>query len=255
MSFFIAIILGLVQGITEFLPISSSGHLLLIEKLSGADVDFVFLNVLLHFATLLAVCVFYRKKLWFMIKNPFCKLNKMLFIATLPAVLFVLLFGILFGDFLSCEQFVGVGFIVSAVFLMVSQYFIKRTKNPQPIGYKGALTMGLAQALAVFPGISRSGTTFAFGTMVGVSRTSALDFSFLMSIPIIIASLVYEMVFSGQSIFNVTASPISIVVSFLCAFLTALLGIKLMQKLVRKISLWWFALYLVIMGIVILVWI
>lgn len=254
MSFWVALLLGVVQGITEFLPISSSGHLMVLEKLCGVQVDAIFLNVLLHIATLLAVLWFYRKTLLYMIKNPFCKLNKYLLVATLPAIIFVLIFGILLGDFLSSAEFVGVGFIVSAIFLGLAQYVISKNKKPTELNWKGVVTMGFAQALAVFPGISRSGTTFAFGAVTGMERNTTLDFSFLMSIPIILASLVYELVFSGPEVFAVSTHWASLVVAFVVAFLTAILGLKIMQKLVRKINFWWFVPYLIIMGIIIIVW-
>ena len=253
MSFLVALLLGIVQGITEFLPISSSGHLMIVEKLCGAEIDSIFLNVILHLATLLAVCLFYRKTLLYMIKHPLCKLNQYLLVATLPAVVFVLLFGILLGDFLSSAEFVGVGFLVSAVFLTFAQIVASKNQAPQKLGWKGVLTMGFSQALALFPGVSRSGTTFAFGVASGLEKNQALDFSFLMSIPIILASLVYELVFSGNALAILDTHWLSIVISFISAFLTALLGLVIMQKLVRKISFWWFVPYLIIMGILILI--
>ncbi len=253
MSFWLAILLGAIQGITEFLPVSSSGHLLIAERIFGVEVDALFLNVLLHFATLLAVLWYYRKTLWQMIKNPFCKMNLYLVIATIPAVVFVLVFGSLIEDMLSASSFVAIGFFVSAVLLSVGQLAYARLPE-RPLDLKLALTMGVAQAFAVFPGISRSGTTFSFGLMAGAEKKSALDFSFLMSIPIIIASLCYELVFSKIDFSLVSTNWFAIATSFLVAFLTAILGIKVMQKLVRKINFWWFVPYLVVMGAILLIW-
>ena len=254
MSFWIAILLGIVQGITEFLPISSSGHLLILEYIFGVQVDSLLLNVLLHVATLLAVIWFYRKTVWYMIKNPLCRMSKYLLVATLPAVIFVVLFGVLLGDFLSSSEFVGIGFIITAIFLGLAQFIVTRNKKPTPLNWKGVLAMGFSQALALFPGISRSGTTFAFGVTAGMERNTALDFSFLMSIPIIIASLVYELAFSHSAIATTSTHIMSLIVSFVFAFITALLGLKIMQKLVKKISFWWFVPYLIVMGVVIIIW-
>lgn len=254
MSFWIAILLGIVQGITEFLPVSSSGHLLLLESIFGVQVDAIFLNVLLHTATLLAVIWFYRSTLWYMIKNPLCKMNKYLLVATLPAVLFVLFFGVIFGDFLSSSSFVGIGFLITAVFLIFAQIMVTRNKKPTELNWKSVLSMGFSQALALFPGISRSGTTFAFGVTVRLERNKALDFSFLMSIPIILASLVYELAFSGSALTVSSTHFVSIIISFICAFATALLGLKIMQKLVRKVNFWWFVPYLLLTGIAIIIW-
>lgn len=250
MSFWIAIVLGIVQGITEFLPVSSSGHLVILEKLFNVSVDSVFLNVFLHVSTLFAVCIFYRKTLWQMLKHPFCKQNLFLLTATIPAIVFVLLFGKIFDGFFSSTFFVGIGFLVSAFFLSMAQWVSAKTKSFAKLNFGSALFMGLGQAIAVFPGISRSGTTFAFGTVCGLNKKTALDFSFLMSIPIIVASLVYELAFKPITI-NVDIW--GIVVASLFAFLTALLGLKLMQKLVQKLNLWWFVLYLVLIGVLIMI--
>ena len=250
MSFWIAVFLGLLQGITEFLPISSSGHLTILEKLFKIETDVVFLNVVLHVATLLAVCVFYRKKLLYMIKHPLCKENLYLLIATIPAILFVILFGSIFDSFFSSTFFVGVGFLISAFFLILAEIILKKTKNSEKVGIKSALFMGLGQAIAVFPGVSRSGTTLSFGLVSGIEKENALDFSFLMSIPVIIASLFYEILFKPMS-FDVDVW--GIVIAFLFAFLTALWGIKIMQKIVKKLNLWWFVLYLIVVGILVIV--
>ena len=120
MDFWIPVLLGIIQGITEFLPISSSGHLVICEHFFGLQGDFLFLNILLHVATLLAVIIYYRKTLKYLITHPFCQMNKFLIIATIPAVLFVLLFNSFVDTVLSSIVMVGVGFLVTAVFLCVT---------------------------------------------------------------------------------------------------------------------------------------
>ena len=126
MEFWVPILLGLVQGITEFLPISSSGHLVLLEKLFGLNGSFLFLNVLLHVATLLAVIIYYRKTIKYLIMHPFCQMNKYLVVATLPAVIFVLILGPLFTDYMSNTTLVGIGFLVTAVMLSIAQLVTKK---------------------------------------------------------------------------------------------------------------------------------
>lgn len=254
MGFFVAIFLGLVQGFTEFLPISSSGHLLLVEEVLGVQTDTLLLNVLLHIATLFAVFSFYRKTLFYMIKNPWCRLNRYLLVATLPAVLFVLGFGLLLGDVFSSANYVGVGFIVSGLFLAIAQFMAKRNRSPTPLNWKGVIIMGFAQALAVFPGVSRSGTTFAFGVTAGMEKNTTLDFSFLMSIPIILASLVYELLFNHGVSGATDIHWASVLVAFAVAFVSALVGLKIMQKLVKKIGFWGFVPYLIVLGIILLIW-
>ncbi len=253
MWFWVAVLLGIVQGITEFLPISSSGHLVLCEKLFGIEFDATFLNVLLHVSTLFAVCWYYRKKILYLITHPFCKMNLMLVVATLPAVIFVLLASIWFDLDNTNFIFLGVGFLLTAFFLLCAEFATRKNKNPKPLGWGGAIIMGIAQAMAVFPGLSRSGTTFAFGTVSGIEKNVALDFSFLMSIPIILASLIYEIFFTDKQLSFANTDWISVVIACVCAFIFAILGLKLMNKLVKKIQFWWFIPYLVILGIILLV--
>lgn len=250
MDFWIPVLLGLVQGITEFLPISSSGHLVLLEHFCGLEGDFLFLNVLLHIATLFAVIIYYRKTLLYLITHPFCKMNKYLVVATIPAVVFVLLFNNFVDTILASTTFVGIGFLLTAVFLTVAVVMVKHNKNPQPLKYSNVIVMGISQAFAVFPGLSRSGTTLAFGLTAGVERQTALDFSFLMSIPIILASLIYQLIFADYStIFN-NLNIVGTVIAFVSAFFSALLGLIVMKKVVKNINLIYFVPYLIIIGII-----
>ena len=253
MEIWIAVILGLAQGFLEFLPISSSGHLVIAERLFAVDMNFVMLNVALHLATLVAICIFYRKTLWYMIRHPFCKLNRMLALATVPAVVAVILFKRFVEQANHSVIFVGVGFLVTAVLLGVSGCLAKNTARAIPMNYRTATFMGLGQALAVLPGISRSGTTLAVGLMDGAERNGALDFSFLMSIPIIIASVVYELIFVDAFSGLVLVDILSIGVAMLVAFVAALAGIKLMQKLTQKVNFKWFVLYLLVAGVLTLI--
>ncbi len=255
MDFLVLIILGLVQGITEFLPVSSSGHLVLLEKLFGLNCDFTFLNVLLHCATLLAVIIYYRKTLRYLITHPFCQMNKFLIIATIPAVIFVLLFNNFVNNVLANYIFVGIGFLLSALFLLLAVIFANKYQNPEQLNYKNVTIMGISQAFAIFPGLSRSGTTLSFGLVAGVERQTALDFSFLMSIPIIIASLVYQLIFADYSTAFADLNIIGLVLSTLTAFLSALLGLWLMKKVVKNINLVYFIPYLLVIGVLTIIFI
>lgn len=255
MNFFVAIFLGFVQGFTEFLPISSSGHLVLFENIFNVNFDYTLLNVILHFATLLAVCLFYRKKLVEIFKHPFSKTTYYLVLATIPAILFVLLCNNFIETNMSNLVFVGIGFWVTAVILLVGDIASKKTKIFCNINAKNSLCLGIAQALAIFPGLSRSGTTLSFGLLSGIKKDEALDFSFLMSIPIILGSLVYEV--STKNVFEISFSSLDIcalVLSFLIAFAVALLSIKFMKNIVNKMKLFWFVPYLVAVGIIAILW-
>ncbi len=246
MLFFIAIILGIVQGVTEFLPVSSSGHLVLLEKLFSLNLDLTQLNVILHFASLLAVIIYFRKTLFYLICHPFCKMNKYLVIATIPAVIFVLLFHSIIDKYLTSSLTLALGFLLSAIFLLVGVWFSKKSA-PSALNYKNVIIMGLAQSLAIFPGLSRSGTTLAFGLMSGVERSIALEFSFLMSIPIILASLIYELFSHSFSMANIDV--VSLLLAFTTAFLSALICLRLMKHITQKNNLIYFVPYLVILAI------
>lgn len=254
MTFYIAILLGLIQGLTEFLPVSSSGHLLIIEKIFNINTNINFINITLHLATLFAVCLIYRKKLFNLIKHPFCKEMQYLVIATIPAIVFVLAFNSFVDNNLTSSVFLGIGFFVTSILLIISHLSIKTSHYYTPLTYKNSILMGLGQALAIFPGLSRSGTTLTLGLISGVQKNEALDFSFLMSIPIILGGLIYELIKSD--VFSTpfsSAEILPLLCAFLTAFLTGLFSIKFMQKLVSKLKLWYFAPYLIVLGVLVII--
>lgn len=239
------IILAIIQGLTEFLPVSSSGHLVLLNKFFGIENDFLLLSVILHLATLFSVVVVLRKECIEVVKNPFGPLGKKLIFATIPTILMVILFkGIIdkaFGG-----NFLPICFMLTAVVIVVSEYINKygKTKDKQ-ISNKTAFWMGVAQGVAVLPGISRSGATICAGLMQGKSRKDVAHFSFLMSIPIIVASLVFEIgeyIISGQTIMLGFGEMF---VGFLIAFFVGMFAVKFMLNIIEKHSLMWFAVYLV----------
>jgi len=238
--------LGLVQGLTEFLPVSSSGHLVLFSKLFGIE-ESLFISILLHVATLLSIVVVFYKDIWQMIRHPFSKPTMMLVVATIPTCLIVLvLMPIIKSSFAGGA--LPICFIVSAVLLFVSENLSKKTYN-QTLDYKSAIFMGIAQGFAVFPGISRSGSTISAGLLNGKNKEEVAKFSFLMSIPIILLSLLMEIydVIKGGIVVNISA--ISITISFVTAFLVGIFAIKLMIKLTVKSSLKWFSLYLLCIAV------
>lgn len=238
--------LGLVQGLTEFLPVSSSGHLVLFSKLFGIE-ESLFISILLHVATLLSIVVVFYKDIWQMIRHPFSKPTMMLVVATIPTCLIVLvLMPIIKTSFAGGA--LPICFIVSAILLFVSENLSKKTYN-QALDYKSAIFMGIAQGFAVFPGISRSGSTISAGLLNGKNKEEVAKFSFLMSIPIILLSLLMEVydVIKGGIVVNVSA--IAITISFVTAFLVGIFAIKLMIKLTVKSSLKWFSLYLLCIAV------
>lgn len=239
------ILIGFIQGITEFLPVSSSGHIVLFGSLFELD-NLLLLSVVAHIGTLFAVIFCYRKQIVELIKKPFNPTNLCLIIATVPTVVMVLIF----NNFLEANFSIHVlvwGFLLSALLLAVADF--KKTNN-KPINKRNALYMGIAQGLALLPGISRSGATLTCGLLVGVEKQKALDFSFLMSIPVIIASAVYESfkLFSCQ----LTINWLGIIIVMITSFVFGILSIKIMLKLVNKNKLIYFSFYLILLSLIIL---
>lgn len=254
-----AIVLGLVQGLTEFLPVSSSGHLILARAIMGISDDaaatgaYLMLDVLLHVGTLLAVIVVFWKDWWEILKNPFkSQTLGLLFLASLPTLAVVVLFNDFVEQFFT-GWFLGVSFLITAVFLLIAEAVShsRKLKAEQP-GIKHALIMGFMQALAILPGVSRSGSTLTGGLVSGLNRKSAAKFAFMMSAPAILGSLLYE---GKNAIEEGSLSQLALVptiVGVVVAAISGYLAIRFMLKLINKASLNWFSLYLAILGFVIL---
>ena len=242
------IIIGIVQGITEFLPISSSGHILLLSKIFNVDVDIIFLSVVAHLGTLLSVLICMRDKIKYSVKHPFCETNWKILMATLPTIIMVLLFKNLV-DKLYSIYFLVIGFVITAILLVIAE--MKQKNNP--ISYKSAILMGIMQGIAVLPGISRSGSTMAVGMMAGAEKNDVCEFTFLMSIPIILASAVFEGVQAIKNGINIQIAPCVIV--FITSFIFGILSIKLMLKVLKKNKLYYFSIYTIALAIITLLFI
>jgi undecaprenyl-diphosphatase len=252
-----SIILGVVQGLTEFLPISSSGHLLLFYDMFGIKGDTLLLSIIFHVATLLAVLIYYRKEIIKLIKNPFCSTNKKIVLTTIFTVIIYLLFKKLIDSTFNGD-YLFIFFIFTAVILYISDYVAEKNTIAKrqinlptnyditnlPITYKQAIIIGLSQGFACIPGISRSGTTIATARIMGIDNSST-TFSFLISIPIIIGSLILNII-EGGSIGEVNIIGVSL--GFIFAFIIGLLAIKLMVNLVKKCKLIYFSYYLLILS-------
>lgn len=239
------IFIGFIQGLTEFLPISSSGHIVLFGSMFNLD-NLLLISVVAHVGTLFAVIFCYRKQLFTLIRHPFNKTNLNLIIATIPTVILVLLFNSFFENSFSTKTLVW-GFLISAVLLVIADF---KKDSINPVNKRSALYIGLAQGLALLPGISRSGSTLVCGLLVGVEKNQALDFSFLMSIPIIVASAIYESIklFSVQ----ITINWLGIFVVLITSFMFGILSIKIMLKLVKKNKLYFFSIYLIVLSLIVL---
>ncbi len=193
MSFWEALILGIIQGLTEFLPISSTGHLYLGRHLFSLDEAGLFLDTMLHMGTLLAVLVVYKNELIQIIKNPFGKLSFLLIIGTLPAVAAGLLFSDFFDSLSKTGVTIGWEFLFTGFILWMSDKIKDGRKKMESITYGDALFIGTFQAAAIFPALSRSGLTIAAGLMRKLDRETAAYFSFLLSIPAIAGGVIFQL--------------------------------------------------------------
>ena len=252
-----AALLGLLQGLGEFLPISSSGHLLMGRMLMGLTIDqspaYKILDILLHVGTLIPVIIVFWKDWWAILKNPFkSKMLLLLFIASMPT----LVVKVLFDDFIdSCDTgwFLGVSFLMTAVFLLLSEYVSsKQTKKKDRPGFFHAIVMGCMQGVALLPGISRSGSTLAGGLLSGLDRKAAAKFSFMMSAPAIAGALLLEGKDAIEEGWFADLALVPTIAGVAVAAITGYLAIRFMLKLITKVSLNWFALYVAILGVIIL---
>lgn len=249
------ILLGTVQGLTEFLPVSSSGHLVLLERLLGVTFSggsMTFLNLMLHLGTLIAVVFAYRRELLSLLHRP--KRILMLGAATLPAAAV----GLLVGDRLDALFAGDLGIPLLALCfgatacLLLACEAVRR--EDRAFGWKQAAAMGLMQAVAVLPGISRSGSTIAAGTLAGAKPSEAATFSFLMSIPIILGGFAVGLAgaLSEPYSLDMGASEIvGVLLGVAVSAATGLLSLCLMKRLAARANYKWFALYLLLLGILI----
>lgn len=246
-NFLALFLLGLIQGLTEFLPVSSSGHLVLFSKILGIE-ESLFLSILLHVATLFSIVVVFHKDIFNMFRHPFSKETMQVVFATIPTCLVVLILMPIIKKSFS-GGLLPICFLISAVLLFVAEMLSKR-KQILKLDYKSAIIMGMAQGLAVFPGISRSGATISAGLLAGRNKQEVAKFSFLMSIPIIFLSLLMEIyeICVGGLVVSVDIMPT--ICAFFTAFVVGIFAIKVMIKLTVNSNLKWFSFYLVVMSVV-----
>ena len=251
------IIIGIIQGITEFLPISSSGHLVLFSHITNFDDQGLFTDVAVHFGTLLAVIIYLRNNINSLVKNFFTfkiKNNDNLIkiiIATIPAVVIGYFIFDLVQIYFRDLKVVAITSITFASILFLADHFKIKMSKWENMSYVQAFIIGLFQTLAFIPGASRAGVTITGARFLGFDRSSAAIFSMLLSIPIILASLVLTSInLIGSSIENIYLSQ-SIFAAFISC-ITALLSINLMMSLIKRSSFNIFIIYRVMLGFILL---
>jgi len=254
MNWFEAIVLGLIQGLTEFLPVSSSGHLELGKYLFGIDHESNFyFSVAVHGATVLSTIAVLWKEIADIIKGVFkFKMNEetkyvfRIIVSMIPVGIAGFFLTDIVDEYFAGDMIsLGVQFIISAGFMLITLFIKPKEK---PIGYLDAFIMGIAQAVAVLPAISRSGATIATGMMLGNKKSEIARFSFLMVLVPIIGANFVELS-SGDFVTEGT-SLVVIIIGFVAAFVSGYFACKWMISLVKRGSLLWFSVYCILIGIV-----
>ena len=251
MNIWVLILLCVVQGLTEFLPVSSSGHLLLIEQLFGINGNLMLLNLFLHIATLLAVLIVYRKVIWELLKKPFQPYTYKLLIATIFSVILAFVY-----KFCGVEKYVSkiypFAFLLTSVLLLICHLFQKKSAlvSMGEISYKNSFFVGVVQGLAVIPGLSRSGSTIASLVLTGNDEKKASEFSFLLSIPIIVGGFILEILQMDKTGINFDFSAIILYIfAFFLTFIVSLFALKITIKLLKKHKFIIFSVYTFLMFI------
>lgn len=262
MTYLQAAILGIVQGLAEFLPISSSGHLALLQYFFGVESDSVLLfTVMMHVGTLVSVFIIYRKDIWSLIKeliatikdlftgkglrinsSPMRRMGFMIIVATIPTAIIGLLFEDFFESLYASIVSIAIGLIFTGTILLVAERMGKSDKGPMEMKWRHAIFIGIMQGIAICPGVSRSGSTLFGGLMAGLKREFAVEFAFLISIPSILGSVILEApdALAGGA----DASMLGpIVLGVVLAAISGIVAIKAMIRVVSNKRLVGFSIY------------
>jgi undecaprenyl-diphosphatase len=251
MTYFEAILLGIVQGITEFLPISSDGHLLIVEHWLGRKVDNVAINVALHAGTLLSIVVMFFRDLLAALRRP--KLILAIIVATLPLIPFGLFFKRIIDETLNTLPAAGAGLLLTAAFLFLATRVREGTRTLEDITAWDGLVVGLFQVLAPAPGVSRSGSTILGGLLCGLTRDAAARFAFLIAVPAICGALVLysRKLLKGENGDAIAMGPLG--AGALVSFVVGIFAIKALMAVVVRRKLGGFAWYCLLLGSAVLI--
>lgn len=268
MGYIEAIILGLVQGLSEFLPISSSGHLALLENLFEIKEDSViFFAVLLHIGTLVSIFIVYHKDIYALIKElfllfkdiftgqglrieerPIRKLGIMIIVSSIPTAIMGLLFSDYIDRIFGSLTVISICWIITGFILLVSEKIKNNNKEIEGMKYRNAIFVGICQGFAIMPGISRSGSTIVGSLVTGLKREFAVEFAFLISIPAILGSAILE--FPKAIKAGIEPSTIGpMIVGFLVAAISGYFAITTMIRIVSKHKMRYFSYYVWIIGL------
>jgi undecaprenyl-diphosphatase len=246
-----AIILGLVQGLTEFLPVSSSGHLVLMQKFLGISEGGLTFEVLVHFGTLVAVFIVYWREIFDLIKNPMQKMTYLIIVGAIPTALMGFIFKPYFEKLFESIIAVGISLVITGCILWISDNHLGGLKNEKNTSWFDVLIIGFAQGLAITPGISRMGLTVSAGLMRGLTREMAAKYSFLLSIPVIFGANLLEFKDAFSSGLQLTGN-LPYIIGTLVAAVSGVFAIKVLLKVLKNGKLRYFSYYVWILGIIII---
>ncbi|MCC6815404.1 MAG: undecaprenyl-diphosphate phosphatase [Saprospiraceae bacterium] len=259
-EYILTVILGIVQGITEFLPISSDGHLEIAKFFLGdksIGLDSLSLTIVLHIATTLSICYVLRLRIWIILKGILNKdkatfqLCGLIFISMLPAAIV----GVFFEEevsklFNGKIELVSTLLIINGIILYIGN--LAKPINKE-ISYIQSLAMGIAQMLAILPGISRSGTTISTASVLGINRSVAAEFSFIMLLPLMFGKIAKDMILDN-GFMNLHYSAGALLMGFSSAFIVGIISFRYLLSIVKNVKLDYFAYYCIVLGIILLIY-
>lgn len=247
-----AIILGLVQGLTEFLPVSSSGHLVFFQKILNVSGNVVTFDIAVHLATLIAIFTVFYNDIWEMIKKPFAKFPLYIIIATIPAIVFALIFKDVIENAFGSGKTLAFEFVLTGLALLYAERKKSGSRDIKDMNVKDAVFIGCAQAISILPAVSRSGFTISGALVRGLNREFAAKFSFILSIPAILGAAVFDIKDIAEAGWQLSIGTGPLVAGTIAAAISGFFAIKIMLQILKKGSMKIFAYYVFAMAAIVL---
>ncbi|HZJ42048.1 MAG TPA: undecaprenyl-diphosphate phosphatase [Patescibacteria group bacterium] len=247
MNIFQAIILAITQGITEFLPVSSSGHLAILQIFWHLPETPISFDAILHFGTLGAILTVFWQEIKEIFSNKNWQLIKLIVIGTIPAVIFGFFLQTKIETTFSSLKFIGLSFLITALFLLLTKFSKGEKDSISPLD---ALLIGTAQAVALFPGISRSGLTISAGLLRKLKPEIAYRFSFLLAIPAVLGAVILQLpnlIQQGGNGYLLNGA------GMLISFFIGIISLKILEKILKRGKFFWFSIYLIALSMLILI--
>ena len=250
-----AAFLGLIQGLTEFLPVSSSGHLVLFQSIFGIKEATQTFDILLHMGTLIGIFVVYWKDIWSLIQKPFQKTTYLLIAGTIPTVIIALLCNDTFQGVFGKGKFIGFNFLLTGCILLYADTKSVGRKKMKNMSIFDGILVGIMQGIAILPAVSRSGMTISTSLARGLDRENAARYSFLLSIPAVLGATVLAIkdMLTGEAMMGATVGIVPMIIGFLVSAISGYLAIRFMIDVIKKGKLRWFSYYVFVLGSVLIV--